>query len=247
MGLAGQSRHADSLKGLEIELAQMAGLVESQLAEAITAFERRDVASAERLIAADLRIDDIHHDIEAKVMKILGAGLTNSAALREVMTYMKVAGELERVGDLAKNVAKRTLVVSRERAPRPYAGVARMGRASLRQIADILNAFAARNLAAAKAVWGGDDELDELYNSIFREILLAMMEDPAEVNACTHLVFIAKNFERVGNHATNIAEAIHFLVTGSALADERPKGDETSTTAIRTSDRGPGKAQGSGG
>lgn len=239
MGLAGgQPRQPDSLRGLEIDLAQMAGLVESQLAEAIAAFERRDVASAERLIAADERIDDYHHAVEAKVMTILGDGAKTPSALREVMTYMKVAGELERVGDLAKNVAKRTLVVSRERSPRPYAAVARMGRASLRQIADILNAFAARNLAAAKAVWGGDDELDELYNSIFREILLAMMEDPAQVSACTHLVFIAKNFERVGDHATNIAEAIHFLVTGAALADERPKGDETSITAIRTPDRG---------
>jgi phosphate transport system protein len=152
---------------------------------------------------------------------------------------MKVAGDLERIGDLAKNVAKRTLVVSREKPVKPYAGVARMGRASLRQMADILNAFSSRNLLAAKAVWGGDDELDELYNSVFAEILAAMMEEPQAVSACTHLVFIAKNFERVGDHATNIAEAIHFLITGSALAASgRPKGDQTASIAVKAPPKG---------
>lgn len=221
------------LRALEIDLTQMAALVESHLAEAVSAFERRDVETSERLVRADVRIDDYHQMIEARVLELLGAGPFDPASLREVMTFMKVSGELERIGDLAKNVAKRTLVVSRERQVRPYMGVARMGRASLRQFADILNAFSARNLLAAKAVWGGDDELDELYNSVFREILVAMMEDPQSVNACTHLVFIAKNFERVGDHATNIAEAVHFLVTGAGMGAGRPKGDETATIAVK--------------
>lgn len=245
MNLSGQSRPPESMRALDIDLAQMAGLVESQLAEAISAFERRDVGAAERIIAADERVDGFHQLVETKVMALLARGPLAEPRLREVMTFMKVAGELERVGDLAKNVAKRTLVVSREPPPRPYSGVVRMGRESLRQIADILNAYNARNLAAAKAVWGGDDELDELYDSVFREILLAMMEDPGQVNACTHLVFIAKNFERVGDHATNIAEAIHFLLTGSALVHERPKGDETSLTKVPAPDwenRGGGRS-----
>lgn len=237
MGLAGHPRNSESLRGLEIDLAQMAGLVETQLAESVSAFERRDIASAERVILADARIDEFHNTIEAKVMMLLQFGPFSPGMLREVMTHMKVSGELERVGDLAKNVAKRTLVVSRERAPQPYVGVTRMGRASLQRITDILTAYSSRNIAAARAVWGGDDELDELYNSLFREILLAMMADPAMVNACTHLVFIAKNFERVGDHATNIAEALHFLVTGAAPDGARPKGDETSTTAVKVSDR----------
>lgn len=238
MGFASQPHQNDRLRGLSIDIAQMAGLVESHLAEAIAAFERRDIAAAEKLIVADERIDAYHHAIETKVMALLGEGPFPTPVLREIMTYMKVSGELERVGDLAKNVAKRSLVVSREKPLRPAAGVTRMGRASLRQIADILNAFTARDLVAAKAVWGGDDELDELYNSVFREILLTMMEDPGNVNGCTHLVFIAKNFERVGDHATNIAEAIHFLLTGAALAHERPKGDETSLTAVPRPDKG---------
>lgn len=238
MGLAGHPRYADSLRGLEIDLAQMAGLVESQLAEAIAAFERRDVAAAERLILSDARIDDMHHAIEAKVMSLLQSAPFPPGTLREIMTHYKVAGELERVGDLAKNVAKRTLVVSRERAPQPYVGVARMGRSSLQRVADILTAYSTRNIAGAKAVWGGDDELDALYNSLFKDILLAMMADPAMVNACTQLVFIAKNFERIGDHATNIAEALHFLVTGSAPGGERPKNDETSLTVVKSPERG---------
>lgn len=238
MAIARQNRPSGRFDGLEIDLAQMAGLVESHLAEAITAFERRDISIAEKLIKADLRIDEMHQAIERKVIALLQKGPFDAAALREIMTHMKIAGDLERIGDLAKNVAKRTLVVSREPPPKPFAGVARMGRASLQQIVDILNAFSRRDLAAARAVWGGDDELDELYNSVFREILLAMMEDPSRVNACTHLVFIAKNFERVGDHATNIAEAIHFLVTGSTMSQDRPKGDETSVTTVRAPSKG---------
>jgi phosphate transport system protein len=233
MAIAGKPRASDRLDGLEIDLAHMAGQVESQLAETVAAFERRDVALAERLIAADARADAFHQAIEAKVMRLLAAGPHDEKTLREIMSCMKVSSELERVGDLSKNVSERTLVVSRERPPRPYAGVARMGRASLRQISDILNALSARDLNAAKAVWGGDDDLDALYNSVFREILEAMMENPLDINAGTHLVFIAKNFERVGDHATNIAEALHFLLTGSALASERPKGDETSLTVVK--------------
>lgn len=217
---------------LENELSRMAGQVESNLSAAIAAFERRDLATAETLIAADRRIDEMDRDIEAKVMALLGESPLPQDALREVMTVMKMTGELERVGDLAKNVAKRTLVVSREAPARPVSGVVRMGRASLRQFSDILNAYSVQNLSAAKAVWGGDDELDELYNSVFQEILSAMMENSESVNACTHLVFIAKNFERVGDHATNIAEAIHFLMTGLPLVEERPKGDETSTIVV---------------
>ena len=217
---------------LETELSRMAALVESQLQGAITAFERRDIAAAEKLIPNDRRVDEYDRDIETRVMALLANEPLPEEALREVMTIMKLTGELERVGDLAKNIAKRTLVVSREAPARPTMGVARMGRACLRQLSDILDAYSTRNLDAARAVWSGDDELDELYNSVFQEILLAMMKDSGKVNACTHLVFIAKNFERVGDHATNIAEHIHFLVTGSPLVESRPKGDDTATTIV---------------
>lgn len=220
------------MRSLEIELTQMAAQVEAQLNRAITAFERRDIASAEGVVLSDAKIDKLHTQIERRVMAIIGTGGLKEHALREVMAAMKVAGELERVGDLAKNVGKRTLVISRERPPKAASGVTRMGRASLRQISDILTAYSARNVTAAQAVWRGDDGLDELYNSVFHEILLEMMDDSSAVNACTHLVFIAKNYERVGDHATNIAEALHFLVTGDFIDGMRPKGDDTAVTAV---------------
>lgn len=220
------------LRQLEAELSRMAGLVETQLQSAISAFERRDIATAEKLIENDRRVDEFDRDVETKALSILANRALPIEAVRETTIMMKISGELERVGDLAKNVAKRTLVISRESPTRPILGVVRMGRASLRQFSDILDAYAARNIDAAMAVWGSDDELDELYNSVFQEILAVMMEDPMKVNACTHLVFTAKNFERVGDHATNIAEAIHFLETGSPMMDARPKGDETATTTV---------------
>ena len=222
----------DPMRSLEIELTQLAAQVEAQLSRAITAFERRDVATAEAVVSADEKIDGLHIQIERRVMKVLEEGGLDEKGLREVMATMKVAGELERVGDLAKNVGKRTLVISRERPSKAASGVTRMGRASLRQIADILTAYSSRNIVAARAVWGGDDDLDELYNSVFREILQEMMEDSTAVNACTHLVFIAKNYERVGDHATNIAEALHFLVTGDFIDGVRPKGDDTAVTSV---------------
>jgi phosphate transport system protein len=220
------------IRQLETELSRMAALVETQLQGAIAAFERRDIATAEQLVKADDRIDEYDRDIETRVMTVLADHRLPLEAVREVTTIMKLSGELERVGDLAKNVAKRTLVISQEAPAKPTLGVVRMGRSSLRQFSDILDAYASRDLQGAKAVWRADDELDELYNSVFQEILVSMMEDPMRVNACTHLVFTAKNFERVGDHATNIAEAIHFLVTGSLMEEPRPKGDETATTVV---------------
>jgi phosphate transport system protein len=232
MTLSASQQQTAARRALEAELSRMAALVEKQLRGAITAFQRRDVAGAEAVIKADERIDEIDLDIETRAISMLADAAFPESVLREMMTLVKMAGEMERVGDLAKNVAKRTLVVSREEPASPSLGVARMGQAALRQFSDILNAYAARNIDAALAVWRSDDDLDELYNSVFQEITLAMMEDSGAVNACTHLSFIAKNFERVGDHATNIAEALHFLVTGARLPDARPKGDETSTTVI---------------
>lgn len=217
-----------AINALDVDHSVMAALVEQQLYDAIHALERRDVAAANRAVSADKRVDLLHRKIETAVIDALVAAPHDPADVRALVASMKVAGDLERVGDLAKNVARRTLVLNDHPIVGASAGVARMGRAALRQISDILNAFAGRNLAAARAVWGGDDDLDELYNSVFEETLVAMMGDAQRVSACTHLVFMAKNFERVGDHATNIAETLHFLVTGLPFHDDRPKGDETS-------------------
>lgn len=221
-----------ALREIAVDLAQLGGMVESQLADAISAIERRDIPLAEQTRRMDADVDALDRALEARVVSLLERGGLTGRDMRAAIAAMKISADLERVGDLAKNIAKRTQVISRQDPSRAVAGVVRMGRISLRQISDVLNAYSAQNLDAAIAVWSGDDELDELYNSLFREILVAMMNDPSSVNACTHLVFIAKNFERVGDHATNVAEAVHFLMTGAYLTEQRPKGDVTSLTAV---------------
>ncbi|MEZ5897379.1 MAG: phosphate signaling complex protein PhoU [Parvularculaceae bacterium] len=236
MVIAAQNIPSKPVNALEIEFSQMAAFVETQLGEAILAFERRDVAAAGRVIAADKKTDAAHRAIDDHVMEILKQGPLDEVALRQVMSVLKMAADLERVGDLAKNVAKRTIVISREMPIRSIPGVVRMGRASLRQLSDVLNAYNDASLNAATAVWGGDDVLDELYNSIFREIMMEMMTDSSKTSAYTHLVFIAKNFERIGDHATNLAEALHYQLTGAGLGDARPKGDETSERIIAARD-----------
>lgn len=228
MGMAAVTTTPAVLRALEGDFAQIAALVETQLGEAITAFERRDIALAERIIRTDAKVDALNRQIDAHVYDALRGGKLDERQLRQTVSYLKLAGELERVGDLAKNVAKRTLVVSRESpAQMSIAGVVRMGRASLRQLSDILSAFQTANLAAAEAIWGGDSDLDELYNSLYRDLMQAMSGDSSKVIAGAHLLFIAKNFERIGDHATNIAEALHFVETGELFAAARPKGDET--------------------
>ena len=228
MSLAGQIKPLGKLRALDVDFAQIAALVETQLSEAIGALDRRDIAVAERVIAVDKKVDALNRQIDQKVIEVLKEGGLTDRQLRQAISYLKLAGELERVGDLAKNVAKRTLVVSREApAQSMITGVVRMGRASLRQLSDILSAFQAANLTAASAVWAGDSDLDELYNSLYGELMQAMSDDAKRIPAGAHLLFISKNFERIGDHATNIAEAIHFVETGSPFPEARPKGDET--------------------
>ncbi|HBS30488.1 MAG TPA: phosphate transport system regulatory protein PhoU [Parvularcula sp.] len=215
------------LRALLGEFAQMAALVETQLSEAISALERRDVALAERVVRSDLKVDACHRRVDERALAILRAGALTDRQFREAASLLKLSADLERVGDLAKNVAKRTIAVALEApAPSAVAGVVRMGRASLRQLSDILNALQSGNLDAAQAVWRGDNDLDELYNSLYGEVVAAMSGARGAVNPGVHLLFIVKNFERIGDHATNIAEAIHFVETGAHFAEERPKGDD---------------------
>lgn len=214
---------------LDVDFAQMAALVETQLGEAILAFERRDVSLAERVVRADHKVDGQHRKVDQQAYAILKTGGLSDKQFRKVVTLMRLAGELERVGDLAKNVAKRLHAMTRSASAHPSAaGVARMGRASLRQLSDILNAYQAGDIAAAEAVWGGDDSLDDLYNSLYREITASMADESDRIEASVHLLFIVKNFERIGDHATNIAEAIHFVETGAHFAEARPKGEDPS-------------------
>jgi phosphate transport system protein len=216
MAIAAPAPMHPALRALDVDFAQLAALVETQLSEAIGALERRDIAAAEKVVRTDAKVDALNRAIDEKVLALLKAGPLADRPLRQAVSFMKLAGELERVGDLAKNVAKRSLIVSREApAQSLVTGVVRMGRASLRQLSDILSALGAGNLTAAAAVWGGDSDLDELYNSLYRDLLQAMTTDSSRVVVGAHLLFIAKNLERIGDHATKIAEAMHFVETGS--------------------------------
>lgn len=222
----------EQLEALAASVAQMGGLAEAQLADAIDAIAKRDSALAEKTIAGDPRIDALQQQVEDQSLKVLALRQPMAVDLRETLAAIKIASELERIGDLAKNIAKRTLVLNREPPIRLTQSLARMGRAALSQLKLVLDAFSDRDAAGAEAVWKNDGEIDEIYNSLFRELLTYMMEDPRTIGLCTHLLFVAKNIERTGDHATNIAETVYHMVTGGHLAIDRPKADTTSTTTV---------------
>ncbi len=223
---------------LDRTAAEMGGLAEEQLGDAIMALERRDPGLAEQVSLSDQRIDALERQLQERAILMIARRQPMANDLRHIMTVLKIAGDLERIGDLAKNIAKRALAISGESHPRPLMiGIGHMAELARRQLKDALDAFAARDTSKALSVWHGDAGLDALYNSVFRELLTYMMEDPRNIGICTHLLFGAKNIERIGDHTTNIAENIHFLVTGSVLADDRPKKDDTSTVLITNTDK----------
>ncbi|MEQ1754004.1 MAG: phosphate signaling complex protein PhoU [Micropepsaceae bacterium] len=223
----------DQLEALDTAIVQMGGLCEKQLSDAIDAISRRDVDLAQRIVGLDTNVDAYETQIEQQVIRLLALRQPLATDLRETLAGLKISADLERIGDLAKNVAKRALVVSNEVTDQNLIqGLVRMGRLALAQLKDVLDAYVKRDVDIALRVWKCDGEIDEIYNSLFRELLTYMMEDPRKISPSTHLLFIAKNFERIGDHATNIAETVSYIVTGSKMGDPRPKSDTTSTTSI---------------
>ncbi len=222
----------EQLETLASTVAQMGGLAEAQLADSVDAIAKRDSALAERTVAGDARVDQAQQVVENQAQKLLALRQPMAVDLRETLAAIKIAGELERIGDLAKNIAKRALVLNREPPIRLTQSLARMGKAAIGQLKTVLDAYSDRNAAGAETVWRNDDEVDEIYNSLFRELLTYMMEDPRTIGLCTHLLFVAKNIERAGDHATNIAETVYHMVTGGHLATDRPKADITATTNV---------------
>lgn len=222
----------EALDNINESLARMGGLAEKQLADAIEAITRRDVALAERTVASDKQIDALEVDIEAQALRLIALRQPMAIDLRETISAIKISADLERIGDLGKNVAKRAMVVDQASPGRAMQGLERMGRQVLTQLKEVLDAYAQRDHERAMIVWRRDEEIDEMYNSLFRELLTYMMEDPRTISLCTHLLFVAKNLERIGDHSTNIAETIQFLVTGETIGEARPKGDTTSETSM---------------
>jgi phosphate transport system protein len=222
----------EQLTTLSTLVAQMGGLTEAQLAAAIEAIARRDSQAAESAVSGDGRIDALQTEIEERAVRLLALRQPMAVDLRETLAAIKIAGELERIGDLAKNIAKRALVLNREPPIRLTQSLARMGRAAQAQLKQVLDSFSNRNAEEAENVWRRDGEIDEIYNSLFRELLTYMMEDPRTIGLCTHLLFVAKNIERSGDHCTNIAEVVYHMVRAGHLATARPKADTTSETSV---------------
>ena len=220
----------DDLAALRNMLAAMGGLAEDQLAKGIDALVKRDTRLADEVIQADEKVDAMELAVEEKAILTIAKRQPMAKDLRAIMVSIRIAADLERIGDLAKNVAKRAHAISDQLPRKLIAGLQRMGQLSLAQLKNVLDALAANDAERAIEVWRHDEDIDALYNSIFRELLTYMMEDPRMIGACTHLLFAAKNIERIGDHATNIAENVYYLVHGKTIKDERPKKDVTSTT-----------------
>jgi phosphate transport system protein len=210
-------------------VAQMGGFAQKQMTDAIEALSRRDVALARQVIAADETVDELQRQIEEKAVATIALRQPMAVDLRALVAMLRIANDLERIGDLAKNVGKRVIAVSGENTERTLMrGLKHMATLVAAQLAAVLDSFVDRNPAKALQVWQGDKDVDALYVSLFRELLTYTMEDPGTISMCIHHLFCAKNIERIGDHATNIAEAVHYMVEGHTIAGERPKGDTSS-------------------
>jgi phosphate transport system protein len=222
----------EELNHLNEALLQMGGLAEANLSAAIEAVATRDVELANRIRGEDAKIDDLEFQVDQMAVRLLALRQPMAKDLRNVIAALKISAALERIGDYAANVAKRSIALAESRAVRPAGHIPRMGRLVQHMIKDVLDAYTQGDAEKAKAVWLRDQDVDDLYNSLFRELLTYMMEDPRNITPCTHLLFIAKNIERMGDHCTNIAEIIYFMVIGKPLTDERPKGEDAAFTVI---------------
>ncbi|MCK0207031.1 phosphate signaling complex protein PhoU [Starkeya koreensis] len=221
------------LKELGRRVVEMGGQSERLVADSVQALVKRDAELAQKVIVLDGPVDLLQREIEEKAVLTIARRQPLAGDLREIVAAMRVANDLERIGDLAKNTAKRVLALTGEFHPQKLVrGVEHMSGIVLEQLKVVLDSYASRDAARALDVWQRDGEVDVLYTSLFRELLTYMMEDPRNISLCTHLLFCAKNIERIGDHATNIAETVHYLTTGQLLTEERPKQDTSSLTSV---------------
>jgi phosphate transport system protein len=220
----------EELDAITAELSRMGGLAESEVADAIRAIARSDVALATSVIARDVRLDGMDKEIERRAIRVIALRQPVAADLRHIVAAMKISGNLERIGDLAKNIAKRALVIVESEPLTPLTGsIERMGDLVVTRLKNVLDVLATQEVEQAMSVWMNDHEVDEHYDAIFRELLTYMMGDPRTIAACAHLLFVAKNLERIGDHATNIAEELYYEITGQELTEARPKSDALAT------------------
>lgn len=214
----------DDLMVIQAKIAEMGGLAEDQLGKALEAISKGDRAMAQQVIDQDKKIDALEFEVEALATQTIALRQPMAQDLRVIISALKICSTLERIGDLAKNISKRAMTFK----PGPVkitSSIVRMGRATQAQLADVLNAYAARDTEAAVAVWNKDIDIDEMYNALFREVVTYMMEDVRTIGAGSQMLFIAKNLERIGDHTTHISEMIYYMEKGTPLGDDRPKGE----------------------
>jgi phosphate transport system protein len=221
------------LKRLTDMLIRMGGIVENQVALASEAMLDRNAEAAARTVEEDLKVDALEREVEQFVIRTLALRQPMAHDLRLVVAALKVTGDLERIGDYASNVAKRSIVLAQFPAGYSLGGIAHMASLVQAQLKTIIDALGTGDSDKAIEVWRSDRAVDDIYNTIFRELITYMMEDPRNITPCTHLLFIAKNLERIGDHTTNIAETIYYTVTGEVIPDVRPKGDTSAYAIVR--------------
>jgi phosphate transport system protein len=218
------------LETLDRHISEMGGIAEKMLADAMDALATMNVELAQKVIATDVRLDVLQRTVEDLAVRVLARRQPVAVDLRDVVGVIRISADLERIGDQAKNIAKRAAKIAGEsRIPRAVVGLRSMHDLAATQLNDVLDAYAQRDVERAKAVWNRDLELDALEDSVFRDLLTFMMEDPRNITFCTHLLFCSKNLERVGDHTTNIAETVYYIVTGESMPGERPRGIDSST------------------
>ena len=220
------------IQDLRRRISEMGGIAEKMLVDAMTALVRRDTLVAQEVIATDTRLDVLQRQVEERAILMIARRQPVAIDLREAISAIRVSGDVERIGDLAKNIGKRALAIAGQfQSQKIVVGVQHMADQVLGQLKDVLDAYAQQNPEAALDVWRRDGQIDALYTSLFRELLTYMMEDPRNISLCVHLLFCAKNIERIGDHTTNVAETIYYLATGETLAIERPKNDRSIVAA----------------
>lgn len=227
------SAYDEELQRLARDIAEMGGIAEGMIIEAIQALLSFDLDLARKIIKDDKDLDRLQRQVEDDAILTIAKRQPMGSDLREVVSTLRISSDLERCGDLAKNIAKRVIAVEGQfQPPKLIHGIEHMAELAQAQLTNVLDAYVTNDLDKAGLVWKNDDEIDAMYTSIFRELLTYMMEDPRNITLCTHLLFCAKNVERIGDHATNIAETVIYQVTGSQVEDERPKGDNSITPAL---------------
>ncbi len=225
--------YEQELKRLSDLITEMGGVVENQVAMASESIMTHDAAAATRVLEDDPHADALEREVEQFVIRLLALRQPLASDLRQIVAALKITGDLERIGDYAANVAKRSIVLGQYGSPLSLTGLAHMARLVQENLKMVVDAAGEGDADKSVEVWRSDQAIDDLYNTIFRELVTYMMEDPRNITSCTHLLFIAKNLERIGDHATNIAETIYYAVKGENLPETRPKGDMSPYAVIR--------------